>query len=30
MEVKNEFKINITELGKIHKYWFNNYFKENV
>jgi len=30
MEVKNQFKVNITELGSLNKYWFNNYFNENI
>ncbi len=30
MEVKNQFKINLNEIEKLHKYWFNNYFKEAV
>ena len=30
LEVKNEFKASLNELGELHKYWFNNYFKENI
>jgi hypothetical protein len=30
MEVKNEFKVSVKELGKLHKHWFNEYFKENI
>jgi len=30
LELKNEFKVSINELGKLHKYWFNDYFKENI
>ena len=30
LEVKNEFKVSIKELGKLHKHWFNDYFKENI
>jgi len=29
-EIKNEFKINLNKLEKLHKYWFNAYFKENI
>ena len=30
LEVKNEFKASLNELEELHKYWFNNYFKENI
>ena len=30
LDVKNEFKVSIKELGKLHKHWFNGYFKENI
>ena len=30
LEVKNELKISINELGKLNKFWFNDYFKENI
>ena len=30
MEVKNEFKANLNEIKKLHKYWFSNYFGENI
>ncbi len=30
MEIKNQFKINVSDLEKLHKYWFKNYFKENI
>ena len=30
LEIKNEFKASLNELGELHKYWFNNYFKENI
>ena len=30
MEVKNEFKTSVVDLEKLHKYWFNNYFDENI
>jgi len=28
LEVKNDLKISINELGKLNKFWFNDYFKE--
>ena len=30
MELEKKFKISISELSKLHKYWFNNYFEENI
>ena len=30
MEVKNIFKTSVVDLEKLHKYWFNNYFNENI
>ena len=30
LEIKNEFKISINELEKLHKHWFNNYFAGNI
>ena len=30
MEVKGEFKVSLLELEALYKYWFNNYFKENL
>jgi len=30
MQLNKKFKIKISEISKLHKYWFNNYFKENV
>ena len=30
LEVTNEFKKSIDDIEKLHKFWFNNYFKENL
>ena len=30
LEVDKEFKINLSELSLLNKYWFNNYFKDNI
>ena len=30
MEIKNQFKISVNDIRKLHKFWFNNYFKESA
>jgi len=30
MEIKNQFKVSINDIRKLHKSWFNNYFKESA
>jgi len=30
MEIKNKFKKNVNDIAKLHKFWFNSYFGENI
>ena len=30
MEIKNQFKVSVSDIRKLHKSWFNNYFKESA